>query len=144
MNYTVKQTINIPREKMLVLFEDLEFMKKWQDGFKSLDVIEGQPGTVGSKSRLVYEMRGKNTEMIETIIHKALPDRFDFLYEAKGVTNWANNTFVAQAYKTLWIAEHSFKFTGFMAFMSKFMKGAFVKQTSKDMLSFKKHAEAKQ
>jgi len=142
MKYKVEVEINIPREKMLDLFVDMQFMKKWQDGFMSLEAIEGEAGKVGSISRLVYEMRGKETNMIETIIKKELPDRFDFTYEAKGVMNTVKNTFVDNGGKTLWIAQHEFEFTGLLAFMSKFMKRLFVKQTSGDMISFKKHAEA--
>ncbi|MDW7661867.1 MAG: SRPBCC family protein [Bacillota bacterium] len=142
MKYKIELEINKPRDEMLVLFQDVEFMKKWQPGFRSLEVLDGQPGEVGSKSKLTYLSKGKPSEIIETIILKELPDRFDFLYEAKNVKNWARNSFVAKGEKTLWIAEHEFKFSSFMKLFG-LMQGMFVKQTTKDMNTFKQAAEAK-
>ena len=117
MKYKVEVIIDRPREEMLVLFQDVTFMKKWQPGFQSLEVLEGEPGEVGSKSRLTYLSKGKPSEIIETIVEKDLPDRFDFLYEAKGVKNWAKNRFVDQGDRVLWIAEHEFRFSGVMKAM---------------------------
>ena len=142
MKYKIELEINKPRDEMLVLFQDVEFMKKWQPGFQSLEVLEGHPGEVGSKSKLTYVTKDKPSEIIETIILKELPDRFDFLYEAKNVKNWARNSFVAKGEKTLWIAEHEFEFSGMMKIFS-LMQGMFVKQTTKDMNTFKTFAEAK-
>lgn len=110
MKYKIELEINKPRNEMLVLFQDVEFMKKWQPGFQSLEVLDGQPGEVDSKSKLTYLSKGKTSEIIETIILKELPNRFDFLYEAKGVKNWARNSFVDKGEKTLWIAEKSSNF----------------------------------
>lgn len=140
MKYKVEVIIDRPREEMLVLFQDVTFMKKWQQGFQSLEVLEGEPGEVGSKSRLTYLSKGKPSEIIETIVEKDLPDRFDFLYEAKGVKNWAKNRFVDQGDRVLWIAEHEFRFSGVMKAMG-LMKGMFVNQTMKDMNTFKSFAE---
>jgi hypothetical protein len=142
VKYKIELEINKPRNEMLVLFQDVEFMKKWQPGFQSLEVIEGQPGEVGSKSKLTYVTKDKPSVIIETIILKELPDRFDFLYEAKNVKNWARNSFIDKGQKTLWIAEHEFKFSGFMKLFG-LMQGMFVKQTTKDMNTFKQAAEAK-
>ncbi|MBO1266265.1 SRPBCC family protein [Proteiniclasticum sp. SCR006] len=140
MKYKVEVMIGRPREEMLVLFQDMAFMKKWQPGFQTLEVLEGNPGEVGSKSRLTYLSKGKPSEIIETIVSKDLPDRFDFLYEAKGVKNWARNRFIDQGDEVLWIAEHEFRFSGVMKVMG-LLKGMFVKQTTKDMYAFKKFAE---
>jgi hypothetical protein len=142
MKYRIEVVIKKPRSEMLVLFQDVEFMKKWQPGFQSLEVIEGQPGEVGSKSRLTYVTKDKPSEIIETIILKELPDRFDFLYEAKNVKNWARNSFVDQGDQVLWIAEHEFAFSGIMKALGLF-KAMFVKQTTRDMNTFKTVAEAK-
>lgn len=141
MKYKVEVIIDVPRSRMLELFEDMEFMKKWQVGFDSLTVIEGKAGTVGSKSSLKYINKDKESEIIETILKKELPDTFNFLYEAKGVTNWANNTFVEKGEQTLWIAEHEFEFSGLMKLLA-LMPKMFIKQTTSDMNGFKKQAEA--
>lgn len=140
MKYKVEVEIAIPRNEMLKLFQDIEFMKTWQSTFQDLVVIEGQPGEEGSKSKLTYLSKGKTSEIIETIVLKALPDRFDFLYEVKGVKNLVENVFVDKGDKVLWIAKHEFKFSGFMKLLG-LMPKIFVKQTQKDMNTFKKYAE---
>jgi len=141
MKYKVEVIINIPRYKMLELFQDMEFMKEWQEGFESLTHLEGTPGEVGAISLLKYNSKGKTSEIKETVLQKDLPNTFNFLYEANGVENIANNTFVDLGDKTKWVGEHEFNFSGFMKIMSKLLKGAFIKQTTKDMNSFKTHAE---
>jgi hypothetical protein len=140
MKYKIELEINLPIDVMLELFQDMDFMKKWQTEFVSLEVLEGEPGTVGSKSKLVYVNKGKTSEIIETIIKKELPNEFNFIYEAKGVKNWANNRFIDKGNQTIWIAEHEFKFSGFMMLLSPF-KSMFINQTTVDMNSFKLYAE---
>jgi uncharacterized membrane protein len=140
MKYKIDLTIDIPKEKFLELFEDLEFMKQWQPTLKSLEVVSGSPGQVGSKSILKYESNGKPSQIEEEIIKRDLPYEFDFIYRAGGVTNWAYNRFDEVDGKTVWSATHVFKFS-FAMFFLNLMKGAFIKQTTKDMNAFKEAAE---
>lgn len=140
MHYTIETTINRPREEFLELFQDEAFLKKWQVNLESLTVIEGEPGEIGSKSIFVYNQKGKVSQITETILRKDLPNQFDFLYEAKGVVNTANNLFVDQGDSTLWVADHEFQFSGFMKLLGLF-KGMFVKQTTSDMKRFKELVE---
>jgi hypothetical protein len=140
MKYNVQVTVNIPREKFLDLFENIEFMKKWQAGFASLEVLEGEAGEEGSKNLLTYWKNKKETIIIESIIKKKLPDSFDFLYETKYVMNWVHNTFIKDGESTIWKAEHKFKFIGYMKAMI-LLRTLFVKQTVKDMNTFKSFAE---
>lgn len=136
MKYTVTVEINCPRDEMLEYFQDMTFMKVWQPNFQSLQVLEGQPGCVGSVSKLSYLEREKPSVIKETILHKALPDDFNFLYEAKGVVNYANNHFIDQGESCLWQATHTFEFKGLMKILNLFKK-MFVKQTTSDMARFK-------
>lgn len=141
MNYHVEVTINLPRDSVLEYFQDVSFIPEWQEGFVSMTNLHGQAGTVHSKNELVYMMRGKKTVMVETILHKDLPDHMHFLYEAKGVQNWANNYFIEKGDKTIWKAGHIFKFTGLMMLMAPFMKKMFAKETLKTMTMFKDAVE---
>jgi hypothetical protein len=45
-------------------------------------------------------------------------------------------------FPTRWVMENEFRFTGWMVLMGIFMRGAFPKQTLKDMNRFKAFAEA--
>lgn len=144
MNYSVEVTIDQPIDIVLERFQDQEFIPQWQEGFVSMTVVEGQAGEAGSRNELVYTMRGKDTPMHETILHKDLPGEMHFLYEAKNVMNWANNYFEEKGDATLWKADHIFKFSGFMAVMAFFLKGVFVGETRKTMNAFKDAVEKSQ
>ena len=59
--------INLPREKVIELFDNPDNMKHWQLGLVSFENISGTPGEVGTKSRLKYKMGKRDVEMVETI-----------------------------------------------------------------------------
>lgn len=143
MDYTTIIDIDLPIQKVIELFDNSDNMKKWQPQLVSFEHMSGDPGKSGAKSKLKYKMGKREIEMIETITVNNLPDEFSGTYEAKGVTNFIQNRFIKiDENKTQWIAENTFKFSGFMAIMSKFMSGAFKKQTQKYCQQFKEFAEA--
>jgi len=84
MKYQVEIEINRPIKEVIPLFDSFENLKKWQPGLQSFEHIEGNPGEIGAKTRLIYDERGKDVEMIETVIKRNLPEEFTALYEAKG------------------------------------------------------------
>ncbi len=142
MRYTVEVTINLARDRVIELFDNTENLKQWQDGLQSFEHISGEPGQVGAKSKLLFNMNGREIEMIETITNRNLPREFSGTYEAKGVFNSIENHFYEQgADKTRWVAENEFKFSGIMMIISLFMRGSFRKQTLKTMEAFKTFAE---
>lgn len=143
MKYIVDLTIDLPRERVIELFDSSENMPKWQEGLQSFTHTEGDPGQVGAKSELLYDMNGRKVEMVETITHRELPDRFAGTYEAKGVWNAVDNRFEDLGDgRTRWVNHNEFRFTGFMKLLGVFMKGAFPKETLKQMNSFKNFAES--
>lgn len=136
MIYSITKTINAPRARVVELFDNPDNMSKWQPELISFDHFEGELGKPGAKSRLKYQMGKREVEMIETIELRELPDRFDGIYEAKGVWNRVRNTFVDKGETTEWIIETEFRMKGFMKLMEWFMPGAFKKQTAKFMDRF--------
>ena len=52
MKYTCKLVINLPRERMVELFDDPDNMVKWMEGLRSFEHVSGTPGRPGAKSRL--------------------------------------------------------------------------------------------
>jgi hypothetical protein len=142
MKYVTEIEINLPREKVVELFDNQDNMIKWQPGLMSCEPISGNPGEEGAKSILKYRMGDREVEMIETITKRALPDEISGIYEAKGVWNQAINSFIEiNPDKTMWKIESEFVGKGFMKLMMLFMPGMFKKQTLKDMNNFKKFAE---
>ena len=141
MKYTCEVVIDLPREKIIPLFDNADNLLKWQSGLKSFEHLSGEPGQVGAKSRLIFDEGGRKVEMIETITVRNLPDEFSGTYQAKGVDNWVSNRFIDEGEKTRWLSESEFKFSGVMRFLAVLMGGSFRKQTLDFMNSFKKFAE---
>ena len=145
MKYTTEVSIDLPRDKVIELFDSTENMYKWQEGLKSFKVISGDPGQNGCRAEMVYESRRGDLTMIETITNRNLPDEFHGTYEAKGVFNEMFNYFTEPAAnKTTWRTVSVFRFRGMMALMAPFMKSAFTKNTLLNMERFKIFAENKE
>jgi carbon monoxide dehydrogenase subunit G len=143
MKYTTEIEINLPRQRVIELFDNPDNMAKWMEGLESFEHISGEPGQVGAKSRLHFKMGKREIEMIETVTVRNLPDELTGTYEAKGVFNIVKNRFVEKGEKTMYITEHEFQFKGLlMKFFGLLMPGAFKKQSMKYLLDFKRFAES--
>jgi len=143
MQYTVEITLELPRERVIELFDDPDNLPKWQKGLQSFEPISGTPGEVGATSRLRFQMGKRRLEMVETITRRELPDHFDGTYETQGVFNVVKNQFIAvSSNQTRWVSENEFRFTTLMMKgIELLMKGAFPKQSLKYMEDFKAFAE---
>lgn len=142
MKYTNETIINLPRARVIELFDSFENMKIWAN-CSSYEHLSGTPGEVGAKTKMEYTMGKRKMTMIETITKKNLPDEFNGTYETDGAFNIVNNRFIElDGGKTHWISESEFQFSNFfMKLMGKLMPGAFKKQSQKFMDNFKNFAE---
>ena len=59
MKYTVDIIIDLPRPKVVTLFDNPDNMHKWQPDLVSFDHLSGDPGQPGAKSKLHYKMGKK-------------------------------------------------------------------------------------
>ena len=144
MKYEVEVEINLPRDKVIELFDNPENMKYWQPGLVSFEPISGSPGQVGAKSKLQYKIGKRELEMVETITVNDLPLEFSGTYEAKGVWNHVQNFFIEKGNdKTIWKSVNEFKCSGFLRIMIFLMPDMFKKETSKYLANFKEFAESK-
>jgi len=142
MRYKTEVIINLPRERVIELFDSFENLKKWQEGLVSFEHISGDPGRPGAKTRLLYDMGRRRMEMIETIIERDLPDEFSGTYDASGVHNIVHNYFYDEGERTRWVLDSEFQFRSFMRIMSLFIPGSkFREQTRSSMEAFKRFAE---
>ena len=141
--YTISIEIDLPREKVIELFDNADNMYHWQNGLQSFEHISGEPGQAGAKSKLVY-IHGKHTiELIETITKRNLPDEFDGSYEWSDGKNTLENRFIIVApNRTRWESTCSYQMKSlFMKLMGLLMPGSFKKQNLKFMENFKAFAE---
>tara|TARA_R110001583_G_scaffold16155_1_gene65609 strand:+ start:11284 stop:11718 length:435 start_codon:yes stop_codon:yes gene_type:complete len=144
MKYEVEIDINLSRNKVIELFDNADNMKHWQPGLISFEHLSGEPGQVGAKSKLKYQMGKREIEMIETITVNKLPDEFSGTYEAKGVWNEVQNYFIeVDENVTKWKSVNEFKCGGFMKVMAFFMPSMFKKESCKYLKNFKAFAESK-
>ena len=143
MKYTREVVIDLPRDRVIELFDNPDNLPKWQEGLQSFEHVSGEPGQPGAKSRLVYDHRGRHIEMIETITERNLPDEFSGTYETEGVWNGMKNRFVEEAPdRTRWIAESEFRCSGLkMKLMTIFLRPMFTSTTLKSLRDFKAFAE---
>ena len=142
MRYQEEIILNLPRERVIELFDSFENLKQWQEGLEDIEHLSGESGQPGAKTRLVYNMGRRKLQMIETILTRDMPDEFSGTYDASGVHNIVRNTFHDQGETTRWRMDCEFQFRGIMRIMAFFMgQGRFRKQTRKGMESFKRFAE---
>ena len=143
MKYSSKIEIELPRDQVIALFQDVDNYPHWQPTFISMEPLQGEPGANGSTSRMKYRMGKRELEMIETIRANNFPEAFHATYDAKGVHNVQENFFEDLGNgRTRWRSESEFRFSGFfMKLMGALMPGAFKKQTAKFQQDFKAFAE---
>ncbi|MFN8474235.1 MAG: SRPBCC family protein [Anaerolineae bacterium] len=143
MVFTTQVTIERPRQRVLDLIRNPDNFPKWQPGLVSVELISGEKDQVGSKSRVIYEMRGIRLSVTETVIKHSPPDVFVSAYESRGVKNISENRFFEEGPDaSRWVLINDFKFTGLMSVMGVFFKDMVPKQTLESMNRFKEFAES--
>ena len=143
MKYTCEIEIDLPVAKVIELFDNPENLKHWQPGLKSFEHLSGMPGEPGARSRLRFQMRKREIEMIETVTVRNLPEEFSGTYEAPGVFNTMRNQFHPLGPgKTRYVSYVEFRFTSLMMkIIGLIMPETFKKQTQKYLQHFKEFAE---
>lgn len=143
MKYSCEVVIDRPIDEVIEKFDSTENLYKWQPSLKATEQLSGEPGQPGAKMKLIYDQRGRETAMVETITERNFPSAFSATYEAPGVVNPCANRFEdAGDGRTKWTMETEFRFSSFMALMSIFMRGAFPRETQKSMNQFKEWVES--
>lgn len=144
MNYTVEIVIEQSVDKVVELFDNPKYMKKWMKGLVSFEHVSGEAGMPGAVSKLKFQQGKRLIEMTETITSRNLPNEFLGTYEANGVVNHGKHSFIAISdSQTKYVSEQEFIFNTFaMKVMGFLMPGAFKKQTLKYMQDFKSFAES--
>ena len=142
MQYKVEIVIDVPREKMIEMFDNPDNLNKWQPTFLGIEHVEGVERTKGAKSSLRYKQGKGEMEMIETVLVYNMPDEFSCTYEANGVLNINKNFFYAEGDKTRWVTDTEFQFNSLpMKLMGMLLPFMFKSQTNQMMQNFKTFAE---
>lgn len=143
MKYAVDIEINLPRARVIELFDNADNMSKWMEGLQSFEHLSGEPGQVGAKSKLVFKMGKRDLEMIETVTVCNFPEEYSGTYDANGVHNIVSNKFFELPNgHTKYLTEQEFQFKGFMKLIGFLFPSAFKKQSLKYLVDFKQFAES--
>jgi uncharacterized protein YndB with AHSA1/START domain len=144
MKFTLELPINKPRAEVWRAFDNPQNMNKWQRSLISFETISGTQGQPGAVSKLTFEERGRQFELIERVTHRDEPNRLDGVYENNFADNIVRNTFIEEGQdQTLWVVDTEFKFkTLMMRILGPIMKKNFVARTQKDMERFKEMVES--
>jgi uncharacterized membrane protein len=144
MKYTCSIEINLPIDRVVALWSNEAYFNQWQDGFQSIENIEGVAGKVGTKSKISLNDGNRKMVLIETIITNNLPKEKKAEYEHIHMTNTQSSRFEKiDENKTLYISEVEYtKFNGFAPkVIAKLFPSMFKKQSKKWMNQFKAFAE---
>ena len=76
--YSVSVEVQADIERAWDVFMDESKMDQWLIGFKSMEIIEGDPLTVGSKHKMFFEDRGREVVLVETVQSIRPPREFVF------------------------------------------------------------------
>ncbi|TYA59134.1 SRPBCC family protein [Formosa maritima] len=144
MKFTCTIEIYKPKDKVAELFVNPKYLKEYQDGFISKELLEGTEGHNEAKSKMIYKM-GKNQMVItETILENNLPDSFFANYHHKHMDNTMLCRFESiDDNTTKYISE--INYTAFRGFVPKALAylfpSMFKKQVKKWLVNFKNYAE---
>ena len=141
--YTVRVDIDLPRDRVIELFDDVDNLYKWQKGLQSFKHKSGDPGQPGAVSEMVF-LNGKHRiQMTETITDRRLPDEFNGIYQWKGGSNTLRNRFIELGpEKTRWESTSEYTSYGFtLKAMGFLAPGVFKKQNQMFLDNFKAFCE---
>ncbi len=141
--YTVHVDINLPRARVIELFDSTENLFKWQEGLQSFEHLSGEPGQPGAKSLMVFKIGKQTMELTETITERNLPDEFNGSYEWSGGKNTLRNRFIELGpNRTRWESTCSYELLSLpMRIIGMIMPGMFRKQNLKFLRAFKGFCE---
>jgi len=140
MLYTVNIDVVAPKKKVARIFADPQYLGEYQKGFLSKTLLEGKSGQSGAVSKMLYDFRGREMELIETIHDSNLPDDFYASYHHKHMDNTMKVKFTElEGGVTRYDAE--FEYTAFRGFfpniMRLFFPGVLKKQGQEWLDNFK-------
>ncbi len=143
MKFTLELLLHKSKIEVWKAFDNPENTKIWQPTLIKFETINGVQGQPGAVSKLTYAEGKREFFLMEKVVLRTEPDRFDGVYENDFADNSVKNTFVATGEnETLWKMEVEFKFkTLLMKIIGPFAKKNFVKRTERDMERFKEFVE---
>lgn len=119
-------------------FDNPDNMRRWQPNLKSFTHKSGEPGQPGAVAELLYDEKGRDVLLTETITERREPDFLAATYESDwGTTVIVNHFEKMGGRQTRWISYSRHNFKGIMRFLAIFMRKSICRRTDDDMQRFK-------
>ena len=114
MKYSSRIDNNLPLTRVTELFDDMDNINYWQEGFICYEPVEIIPEHTGATTQLPYRTGNRKIDMTATIIEPDFPKVFTATYETKGGRKLVHNHFETLVGHTIsWTAPNQFDFSGF-------------------------------
>ena len=135
----VEIEIDLPRARVIELFDDPDNMFMWLEGLESFERISGERGQPGARSKLVYLNGKRKFELTEIVTENRLPDELNGRYEWSGGQNTVRNRFIELGPdKTRWESTCEYQYEGFMMkLMGLLFSGKFRERNLQSLRNFK-------
>ena len=144
MQYTCEVVIEPPMEEVAALLDDRDNLAQWHDAFQSWELLCGDPGKPGAKTRLVFGTGDRKTILVETILARDGPHEFVATYETEGLLQTVRSRLEAlDEQRTRWTCSHELRFRGLTRIAGWWVGRGFSQQTLQAMNAFKVFAELK-
>lgn len=145
MKLNFETVIDASLDAVWAAFDNPDNMPRWQQNLQSFKHVSGQPGQPGAVSELVYDEKGNEVVLTETITERRRPEFLAGTYDSPmGKTLIVNHFEVIDENTTRWKSWCHFAFKGYMKIMSLFVSGVIRKRTEADMQRFKLMVETDQ
>ncbi len=79
--YRVSVEVDRPIEDAWKVVMDESKMGEWLEGYKGMELLEGEPLTVGSKHKMIFEEDGQEMTFTETVTAIKPPTEFSFDFD---------------------------------------------------------------
>jgi len=147
VNYGHEITVNKSVKEAWAVHQDESKLGLWLDGFKSIDLIEGEEGTVGSKYKVVVNPSDgqPDFEMIETIVAVEEFDHIELSFDSEAMRFDQTTTFTESDGKTTIKTDSKVSGKGIMMrsmfALMEMLGGSFQAQEEKHVEALKKVIE---
>jgi len=94
VTYTNSVTVEKPAEHAWAVFSDAEKMDQWLVGMESIETLEGDPMTEGSRYRMTFNVEGEEIIVTETVTDVQPVELFAFDLESDALTSYNEIRFI--------------------------------------------------
>jgi len=138
----VEVNIGVPVHRAAELFGNADNTPKWMNGLRSVELLNGELGEPGSRSKVVVVNGFTTLKMVETVLEKDLPEQYVLTYESDTFNSRSTNRFFHVDERTSrFVMEQHIEFKGALKMAGFLAKNGIKGHMMKNAQSFRRFAE---